>query len=274
MTRNNIVLASVPRSGSTLTCHLLNKTTDVVALHEPIEPAKLASLNADASIRYIQYFFDEQRAFILSQGLATSKSKQGKVPDNHMGSVDKQSGKRAFLLDGNQIKIDKPRGSNFKLLIKQPGLFTGMLKLLSEHFSCYATIRNPLSVLQSWNSVDMAVTHGYAPAAEQCDPLLKQKLAEEPDVYRRQLVLLSWFYEQYYFYLPKEKVIYYEDVVNTGGKCLSCISSSANLQDETLQTKNNNPLYDTSLKGHLRDLLLSSDGFYWKYYSRDEVSKL
>ena len=33
---NNIVLTGIPRSGTTLTCHLLNKVPNVVALFEPM----------------------------------------------------------------------------------------------------------------------------------------------------------------------------------------------------------------------------------------------
>src|SRR5262245_2561552 len=36
MDDRNVLVAGIPRSGTTLTCHLLNSLPDIVALHEPI----------------------------------------------------------------------------------------------------------------------------------------------------------------------------------------------------------------------------------------------
>jgi len=272
--KENIILAGIPRSGSTLACHLLNKANDTVALHEPIEPHLVPDSNDQKTIDYIKSFFEQQRNSILESAVATSKSVKGRVPDNHIGSFDKQNGKRSFLLDGNQISINKPLSRNFKLVIKQPGLFSALLQILLPSFPCYATIRNPLAVLQSWNSVDMAVANGHAPAAEQRDENLKAMLENETDIIARQLKLLSWFFEQYYTLLPDDHIIRYEDVVNSGGKSLKHISQTAATLNEKLRTKNDNPMYDSSLKHIMQEHLLDSDGFYWKFYSRDECSKV
>ena len=274
MKNNNIILAGVARSGSTLSCHLLNKLPDTVALHEPIHP-HLVPLDLEShTIGYVQDFFNEQRSSILNKGIAKSKSKNGKVPDNPMGGVDEKTGKRIRVLDGSEIKVAKSLDENFNLVIKQPGLFTGMLSVFNQDFPCYATIRNPLAVLGSWNTVDMAVTDGHAPAAEQCDPSLKASLAAEPDRFNRQVLLLSWYYEQFFKYVKQNNIIYYEEVIVTGGKALSCISPSASCLDEKLMSKNNNYLYDSSIKDQLASHLLNFDGFYWKYYSRKEVGSL
>ncbi len=274
MKGRNIILAGVARSGSTLACHILNKTKYTVALHEPIQPRMVPISSQEESIQFLQNFFLEQRQSILNYGVASSSSMDGKVPDNHVGHFDCNTGKRVVLLNGSKIEIDKNLDDNFSLVIKQPGLFTAMLGTLKTCFPCYATIRNPLAVLRSWNSVDMAVTNGHAPAAEDRDPQLKKVLALEPDKYQRQLVLLSWYYEQYYDHLTEQQIIRYEEVVSSGGKNLSCISSSALLLNEKLTNKNNNDLYDESIKSDLAERLLDSDGFYWKYYFRQDVRKL
>ena len=270
----DIILAGVARSGSTLVCHLLNKVQGVVALHEPIQPALVPFSSNEEAIFYIQEFFIKQRRSIVNKGIAKSASTSGEVPDNHVGCFDKATGKRKFLLDGNEITVRRNLDADFALVIKQPGLFTAMLATLKANFPCYATIRNPLAVLRSWNSVDMAVTDGHAPAAEDRDPQLKKVLALEPDKYKRQLVLLSWYFEQYYHHLTEQQIIRYEEVVSSGGKNLSCINSSALLLNEKLTNKNNNDLYDDSIKLNLAERLLDSDGFYWKYYSKQDVRNL
>jgi len=204
----------------------VNKTSNTVALHEPIQP-KLVPVNNDDAVLFIQEFFDQQRDLILNRRIARSCSISGQVPDNHVGDIDFETGKRSVLLDGDTLKIDKKLEHNFSLLIKQPGLFTAMLETLNSYFQCYATIRNPLAVLRSWNSVDMAVTNGHAPAAENYDINLKKKLAKEEDVYNRQLLLLSWYFEQYFLNLNENKIIRYEEVISSGGICLKSIDLSA-----------------------------------------------
>ena len=270
----DIILAGVARSGSTLACHLLNKTKHTVALHEPIQPRLVPVSSQEESIQFLQNFFLEQRHSILNQGVARSSSTDGKVPDNHVGHIDSNTGKRVILLNGSEIKIDKHLDQDFTLVVKQPGMFTAMLGTLTAYFTCYATIRNPLAVLRSWNSVDMAVTNGHAPAAEDRDPQLKKNLALEPDKYERQLILLSWYFEKYYRYLTEQQIIRYEELITSGGKNLSCISSSALLLNEKLINKNNNDLYDDSIKSDLAERLLDSNGFYWKYYSKQDVRNL
>lgn len=270
--KKNIILAGVARSGSTLTCHLLNKSKNTIALLEPISPKHLSFLSNEDKISYILKFFEAQRVSILDKGYASSKSKNGKVPDNLIGGVNEVTGKREGVLDGDRIEITKKLTSDFALVVKQPGLFTGMLGILKQHFACYATVRNPLAILQSWNTVELPVRNGHAPAAEQCDPKLKSELAAELDVYKRQLILLSWYFEQFYYHLPNENIIRYEDVISTGGKTLSCISASAIDLSENLTSKNNNALYNSQLKSKLLEMLLDSSGYYWKYYSKESLS--
>ena len=43
----NVVLTGLPRSGTTLACHLLNKLPDTVAVLEPFEAGRFAGLLPD-----------------------------------------------------------------------------------------------------------------------------------------------------------------------------------------------------------------------------------
>jgi hypothetical protein len=271
--KKNIILAGVARSGSTLACYLLNKVANTVALHEPIDPSFVSSLSTNA-LDYISAFYEEQRYSLLVNGVAQSKSQKGSVPDNPMGDLDIKIGKRVRVLDGSQITVTKDLQNDFSLIIKQPGLFTGMLSVLHNHFPCYATIRNPLAILRSWNTVDMAVTDGHAPAAEQCDSVLKAALAEEVDVFKRQIILLSWYYEQFFYYINPENIIRYEEVIASKGKVLACVSPLASQLNEKLDNRNDNDLYDESIKHQLSEHLLDSNGFYWQYYSKNDVTDL
>lgn len=272
---NNIILTGVPRSGTTLTCHLLNKLPDCVALHEPLNPLQLNERTDTTSlIKEIQLFFEQQRRQIFDKKCATSKSTQGGVPDNPMAGVDLITGKRIRVLDGNSINIDKNLEVGFNLLIKQPSFFTAILSDLIEHYPCYAIIRNPLSVLLSWNSVEMPVSQGRAPAAELFDPVLRNLLDSEKDIYNRQIKLLNWFFQQYLNFLPKNAVIYYEKIINTQGKILKCIAKSANTLNSDLQSKNKNPVYPIVLKELLIERLYSNtnNDAIWEFYTKEDIS--
>lgn len=269
---SNIILAGVARSGSTLACHLLNKVTNTVALHEPIlNPRVLESYSSSDKLRFIGDFFEQQRSSLLTDGRAISKSAGGKIPDNPRGEFDPDTGLRKHMLDSQHVVVEKTLTDSLTLIIKQPGLFSGMLPELVECYPCYATIRNPLSVLLSWNTVNMEVSSGRAPAAELCDPQLKRSLDDENDLYRRQLILLSWYFSRYRDSLPDEHIVRYESVIKSGGKALEIVVPEACELDEKLKSKNNNEIYNDELRAYLASLLKKSSGAYWEYYDPKEI---
>ena len=116
--------------------------------------------------------------------------------------------------------IDKPLSANFTLLIKHNALFAALLPRLTESFSCLALVRNPLSVLASWQTVDLPVHRGRIPAGEEIDRELHQALEREPEVLRRQLIVLDWFLGQFHAHLDSQDIVRYEDVVESGGAAL------------------------------------------------------
>lgn len=275
--QRQVILTGLPRSGTTLTCHLLNKLPNCVALHEPLVPFELATYAGTNLVAVIAEYFAAQRLQILQTGTAISKSFGGQVPDNPMAGIDSQTGKRIRLLDGRLVQITKPLAEDFYLAIKQPAFFTAILKDLvsSNLFNCFAIIRNPLSVLLSWNSVDMPVSQGRVPAAEAFAPELKQKLDYIPDVYDRQISLLDWFFQQYINYLPSEHILFYEKTINSNGKSLDVINPLASDLHETLYSKNNNKLYDNVLKQVLLEKLLSSkNNAFWNFYTEEQLVSL
>ena len=67
---------------------------------------------------------------------------------------------RRFRGEWGEIAIDKPLSARFTLLIKHNALFAALLPRLTESFPCLALVRNPLSVLASWQTVDLPVHPG------------------------------------------------------------------------------------------------------------------
>lgn len=268
---NDIILTGIPRSGTTLTCHLLNKLPNFVALHEPITPSEYFSFEINVVVEKISNFFEEQRQSILVHKRANSKSVSGAVPDNIAGSIDKSTGKRKRLINGDTIIVDKPLDKDFHMAIKQPNMFTAILERLVDSFDCFSIVRNPLSVLLSWNSVDMPVTRWHAPAAEAFDTLLANALRVQKDKYLRQIILLNWYFEKYNKNLEVNQILRYEDIIATGGRTLAVICDAAVNLHEPLNSKNRNTLYDQTLKKSLRDLLLSHGGAFMNFYDEKDI---
>ncbi|MGH8498566.1 MAG: hypothetical protein ACRERV_07150, partial [Methylococcales bacterium] len=167
-----------------------------------------------------------------------------------------------------------PLTVDFDLAIKHPNFFTAKLQDLVHHFECYAIIRNPLSALLSWNSVDMFVSRGHAPGAEAFDKDLSIRLSNEDDVLSRQLILISWYFEKYARILPAERIVRYEDLIASGGRELTKISVSATQLDEPLVSKNDNRYCDQAKKHLIAEKLLKSDGCYWAFYDKKEILRL
>jgi hypothetical protein len=272
MNRTNILITGTPRSGTTMTCHLLNMVPDTVALHEPMKTGHLKREEGPAAA--VERFCEEQRHSILERGLAISKQVGGAVPANPVGTSRTDSGLRKRVVSKGEIEIDKELSPDFALVVKHCGSFTATLDRLITRFPVYAIVRNPLAMLASWSTVEFAVQRGHVPVAEGLDPDLKATLASIDDVLDRQIQVLIWFHERIRRYLPEEAIIRYESIVETGGKALAVVRPSAALLDEPLQSQNTSGLYDHESMLRIGERLLKSEGAHWESYSKESVERL
>lgn len=272
---NNIILVGLPRAGTTLTCHLINKLPDAVALNEPMQPSTFKGINSSQAVSKVKQFYIDQRKSLLENGTAVSKTHGGQVPDNPLRGMDSNTGTRTRIIDSSVLEVKKELPNDFTLVVKHNAFFAAILAELANSFSCFAVVRNPLSVLLSWNSVEFPVSNGYAPAAENFDKKLEKMLRSEDDKITRQIDLLSWYYNKIYKYVPESNVMKYEEIISSGGSALRKIVPSAVKLNEPLKSKNKNPVYDTSLKPMLAKRLLEiSKGGYLHYYSKDSVKEM
>lgn len=274
-TSKNLLITGVPRSGTTLSCHLLNGLDDCVALHEPMEVRDLMSeSNTTRQLQQIHTFFHDNRALIKAKGRAISIHRDGKVPDNPVVEANDKSGKRKLDISRGEIDVPGTFTNDTFLVIKHPAVFTGLLPRLVTEFQVFAVVRNPISVLGSWMTVPFGVREGHAPAAEGVDQKLKEALANIDDTLDRQIHLLSWFFERYKTYLPASAVIRYEDVITTQGQALAVVVPSAKNLTAPLKSRNKNKIYDSAAMKEAGQRLLSSSGAFWDFYQPDDVKKV
>lgn len=266
------LITGLPRSGTTMTCHLLNKLPNHVALHEPLRVAQLGQLPPPEIIRKIEQFLREQRSSIHIAGLAVSKSSGGRVPSNPVADKD-AGGQRRRIVDGREIHVTNVTSPAFRLFIKHPSIFTALLPHLVRRFECFASVRNPLSVLLSWRTAGLSVTQGRIPAAEQVDAELRARLAVEADVTSRHFILLDYFFRRYADYLP-DRVVKYEDTIASGGRALSVLTPDASGLSETLSSRNALSLGEFPDIQAVTERLCESDNACWLFYRREDVMAL
>jgi hypothetical protein len=272
----NIVLTGPGRSGTTLTCFLLNKLPDAVALSEPISPGKYADRMPDqeAVVDGIEEYYRDMRKMALVEGLVISKHSGGMVPDNSKGMKD---GVRQRIVDKGKISVGKDLSPDFYLAIKQPGMFTALLPTLAKRFPSFAIIRNPLAIMLSTSTLQKPNNKRRKSRAAKVryDPRLGERLQENrkegADKIGQRLLRLHYTFEQYQQILPETHILRYEDICSTRGKALKVIVPSAEGLDEPLENKNLNPLYPRDKVFRFGERLLESEGAYWNFYSREDV---
>ncbi|MEM8947847.1 MAG: hypothetical protein AAGA21_03420 [Pseudomonadota bacterium] len=273
---DDAILVGPARSGTTLACGLLNKLPDVVALDEPFERERLQKIpGPDAFLTIVDNQFKSQRSMIETKGEADSTLSENGYLANHYATKGDTTTLRKRQVALNKMR-DVNAASDFKLIIKHTLPFTAQLKELARRYETFVLVRNPLAILASWNSIDAAYREGMIqPYVEPlADGDLMKRLKAITDRLERQVDLLEWHFEQYRPALRNAKVIRYEDMVETGGRALKVVSTSAGDLNEDLKSHNTNPLYDRELIWELKEKLIARRGAFWDFYAPKQVDEL
>jgi hypothetical protein len=295
--RRDVAIAGIPRSGSTLACHLLNRLPDAVALHEPFSLSGFRlwpglPVGWERALCGVERFFAAARGSLRECGEVVSKHVDGVIPDNPIGEggqgvaslrtlsrrvARRVAGARALRrgrVKRGRVRMSKPLSEDFLLCVKHPSIFTALLPRLVDHYPCFATVRNPIAVLGSWNSVEFAVSEGRSRAAERLDPQLRLVLDGCATRGERQLRLLEWYFERIARWLPPTRVLRYEDVVASGGTLLSRIAGARLPVHEALESRNHSKEYDAALVLDLGERLLSAPGAWSAFYPAEALERL
>ncbi|MCI4648059.1 hypothetical protein [Phaeodactylibacter sp.] len=265
-TGQNIILTGPPRSGTTLSCFLLNQLPNTIALHEPMNLGMFQS--QEQGLEETQQFFAAMRQSLLTEGKALSKVKAGAIPSNPFGKAEQ--GKRASTVKKDWIHFDKPLQPDFTLIIKQNAHFTFLLEPLNLLYPLYTIIRNPVSTIASWNTIQAPVSKGNLTVLKGLRPALFEELECIPDLLDRQVRLLHELYLPYRL-LRKDQIVRYEDIVESNGAVLNHLVPSASGIHHPLENKNRNAIYDDSIRSNIAERLLRFGGSYLDYYTEEQL---
>jgi hypothetical protein len=276
-----VLLTGISRGGTTLACELLNRVPDVYALDEPMDPNELVreamrvgsgELDAGTIRAGIERFATEQRRAIAARGVMLSRNVDGRVLGAKVSDERDGEGLRKRRAAKGEIAVARPGRVDFTLVIKHPVAFTAMLPILRERFPVFAIVRNPISILASWESVPFLQREGRLGLRAEIAPVVAQRLETIEDRLERQLVLLDWFFQCYVSALPPDRVIRYEDVIDSEGAALAPIAGGAASLSLPLQSRNTASVYSAAHMRRIGRMLLDRDGAYWQFYTREEVS--
>lgn len=275
MVYKTIILTGVPRSGSSLSCNILNHFENTLALLEPMrvfesDPAK-GKIQACKDV--CNFVFESRKKVVYDEKVVTGTI-NGEILSNTF-ELSVQNGLRKAIVKNREINMQRDDISkNFTLLLKHPAFFSAILDDLINFFEVYATIRNPLSILASWQTIDVAINRGYIPAGQRFDSDLDNKLNNTSDRLERQMIIINWFFKRYYNYLDSSHIIRYEDVIESNGEIFKPLSYNgiAHQSIAPLNSQNSNKAYiNVDIDKLYNAIMKKKDAFYWHYYTPTDI---
>jgi hypothetical protein len=267
--QDSVLITGLPRSGTTMTCWLLNQLNAVVALHEPIQFAAYPETESISSI--LHHFIRETRAQLLRDGTAPSHAMQGRIESNPVSSSSSADPSRRVIHQHQIVAFTHVNSESFQLAIKHNAPFTAQLDQLEKHYTLAIIIRNPLALLCSWQTVPLPIREGRLPMGERYDESLRTCLSKLDDPLHRQIAILDWCFAKYQH---AAHVYKYEDLIATGGRVLSSLFPSAKDLNVTLSSRNQNPLYPLHLSPSLANCLFDRSEAWRTFYTEEDILAL
>lgn len=262
----NVLLTGIPRSGTTLCCYLLNRFANTVALHEPIDPETIDS-RPTAAVTQISNWIAETRKSLLRDRAVVTKQKDGMLPSN---PVAEKGRLRPEIVDLGVLKIDADISDDYVFVVKHNALFCALLEELVPSFEVFGVVRNPLAVIASWQTVDLPVNRGRLPMAERFDAELAKLLDSETDCLQRQMIVLEWLFRRI-SKLEANKLIRYEQIIETNGVVLERISSSGFREATKLEVQNSR--VDPDKLEIISRVLEERSDIYSAFYSVEDIHR-
>ncbi|MDE1959889.1 MAG: hypothetical protein KGI40_12525, partial [Xanthomonadaceae bacterium] len=264
----NLILTGIPRAGTTLACQLLGSCADTVALAEPMPVADLPANDPVTAVAVIDAFFSACRESALTRGKVPSRQRGGHVPDNFFVDAPQW---RHWDATVAEIAVPQPLSAEFTLAIKHNGTFLALLPELARGHAVIGIVRNPLALLAAWQAIDLPIGTGRLPMAERLDPVLAAQLGDESNTLARQLIILEWCFRRLHDHLSRERILRYEDIIDSGGLALTAAAGVAGTS-APLADRNADRRYRIEGTRRLQDRLQARQSVWHTFYSDAEIA--
>lgn len=209
----DLIITGVPRSGTSLAAALIDQAPDSLCLSEPEHHEQLMRSAADADdfiVRIGQEFAAVRRSLLAGEGVLDRRHADGAAVTNYFGDPG-PDGQRLMTLGFHRVtRLDL--SANFWLAIKHNALYAAVLPEIarSGRFRVVATVRDPVSVLTSWRSVNLPIARGRLPAAERFWPEMAALTRAAMDLTEKQIRICDLLCRRFARLADRIAVIRYE----------------------------------------------------------------
>ena len=209
----DLIITGVPRSGTTLAAAIIDQTPNCLCLSEPDNHVDL--MNGAASpedfVSRLCREFETVRRTILSGGSVLDRRRADGAPVTDYFSDPLPDGRRELAVTTRGIHRSR-LSPDFVLGVKHNALYTAVLPEIvqSGRFRVIAIIRDPVSVLMSWQMLDLPISRGRLPAGERFWPELAALGRADLDLTDKQIRICDLLLYRYGQLADRIAVIPYE----------------------------------------------------------------
>lgn len=214
------IVTGIPRSGTTLTCALIDSLDDAVCLSEPPwQDAWPREMNDRRG--YVERLRDDfvrvRKILSAGESVPDRRGEDGRaVTDYHAGT----RGGRGRGYESEMESFSRQGlSADFLLGMKHNAHYTCVLDALVAcgQFRIVAVVRHPLATIRSWRSLTLPISDGRLPAGERFWPELAAVAASADDVLLRQVRIYELFCARYARLSDRISLLRYEDIVSDPG---------------------------------------------------------
>jgi hypothetical protein len=219
MSKNTTLITGIPRSGTSLVLKLIYLDSSNICFSEPTfikEIKAISKSKKDISDNLNKKIIEIRDCIKGGKPLEFRVGKDDKISDNYFTKACNNTTRKKT----SKFKkiILKKKFSQNKIFIKNNLLFTSCIAELSKQYKIIAIIRNPISIIQSWQSLDLPISKGVVKSGLKYSSSLKNISGDE-GLLIKQIKIIDWFYNQYL--VNKVTLIKYENFIESPKESLN-----------------------------------------------------
>jgi hypothetical protein len=268
--KRDLLITGIPRSGTSLITSILASNTSSIVFSEPswLGSVRAQSSTCDEFTKNLILKIKHIRTEIRNGNPIQLKiSNDGKgIPSNYYNR-DKSGN---INTDKAEKLVQFPnRYADHKMIIKSNAQFSSCLEPLiqSKKYKIICVIRNPISAIMSWRSLNIPVSNGNMKIAEKYSSDYLSFIQKEDKLLLKQVKIADWFFKQYTSFINHITLVKYEDLIESPTKVLSKIFETDGFEIPKLKTQNKSNYYNLDEYNDIKLAIINKASYIQKYYS-------